>query len=269
MPVFERLSMVVSLTLIGLALYFVIDLPAQRVALNFLGAPVAVTVSARLLMVLLLGGLAFTGAGAVVHSHPGRRVGYTSPFWVNATLIVILATLTLARLGGAAAWAAGLLATGALLWVVLLAEYRLVQAAGPGATLARLWSQGVSYALMLAYAVLIFQSPMGVVWRLLSVAAIGWLLAASVFQSGEPPALRVGLLSFLVALGLGQLAWVFTFWPVGPTGAAVLTLLVFYGLCGAVATAAQGTFLWRVSLEYGFVAAAGLAMVLALGGNAV
>jgi hypothetical protein len=158
MSLYERLNMVVSVTMIGLALYFVIDLPTRLYPVDWLGQTFTVTASSRLVMVLLLGGLAFTGAGAVMRSHPDLSLPYTVPFWVNATFTVTLAALTLSRLGSPLNWAIGLFITGTLLWFTLLAEY---YALNPQPSLLRrlskLWSQWVSYALLLAYTTLLPQ----------------------------------------------------------------------------------------------------------------
>ena len=266
MSVYERLSMVVSLTLIGLALYFVIDLPTHTLTVPLPGAAVTVAASTRLLMGMLLGGLAFSGAGAVLHADAHRRIRYTVPFWANATLLVILAMMTLGRLGSVGSWALGLLATGGLLWFTLLAEYRALHTPPPGAATARLWSQGMSYALLLAYALLLYQTPTAEWVRWLGIGGLGWLLAASIFKLY--PASEGGSRSggWVVGLALAQLSWVLSYWPLGATGTALLIMLAFYALCGATVAGRRGRLSGRTLAEYGAVAALGIGIALWMGG---
>ena len=61
MPAYERINAVVSLTLIGLALYFVLDFPTQVSTLMLLGSPLEVAAPRQWLMVVLLAGMAMTG----------------------------------------------------------------------------------------------------------------------------------------------------------------------------------------------------------------
>jgi hypothetical protein len=261
MPVYERLNMVVSLTLIGLALYFVIDFPTQILDPTLFGASVEIVASTRLLMVVLLGALAFTGAGAVVHSHPLKRMGYTIPFWVNPMLIVVLSTLTLAQLGGATNWAIGLLVTGTALWFTILAEYEAIEPA-KGFHWAVLWSEGMSFALMLIYAVLIHQSDLSILSKMITIAGLGWLLSASIFKLTLTPHKSSHPFSFLIALALGQITWVLSYYPLGPVQIGLIILMVFYVLSGLVNTYLSTSALSkRVAVEYTLVAALGLVLI--------
>ena len=94
MPAYERINAVVSLTLIGLALYFVLDFPRQITTLMLFGSPLEVDSPRQWLMALLLGGLAMAGSDAVMRTHaelPSRRLSYLATFWTLPGLLVILA----------------------------------------------------------------------------------------------------------------------------------------------------------------------------------
>ena len=257
MPVYERLSMVVSLNLIGLALYFIIDLPSQVYTFDLLNSSVTLTASQRLLMVVLLGGLAFTGAGAVIRSHPETEVRYTVPFWVNPMLLVILATFTLAQLGSAQRWAIGLAVTGLLLWFSMLAEYYVIEQNAAHLRMSQLWSQWVSYTLMLAFGVLLYQSRLSMLMNLASILAISWLLARSILKLYAPQNASQGLFAFLIAFSLSQIAWVLEYWQLQPAEAGLLLLLIFYGLTGVVISYFRERLERRVILEYGLVVVLG------------
>ncbi|MCS7260296.1 MAG: hypothetical protein NZ765_05895, partial [Anaerolineae bacterium] len=70
MALYDRISQVVSLTLLGLIAYFIIELPTRTIELVFLGTPLSIVVSQRWLMALLVGGLAGTGSAMVASTHP-------------------------------------------------------------------------------------------------------------------------------------------------------------------------------------------------------
>jgi len=89
MPAYERINAVVSITLIGLALYFVLDFPAQSTTFMLFGTPLNVDAPRQWLMMLLLGGMDLFDS--VCHSFTSMATGgystkqasiafYTSPY---------------------------------------------------------------------------------------------------------------------------------------------------------------------------------------------
>jgi len=266
MPVNERLSLVISFILIGLALYFIIDLPTRLFTVELFGRPITIVASQRVLMVVLLGGLAFTGSGLVIRSHPDQRTSYTVPFWVNATLIVVLGTLTLARLGNPLAWAIGLLVTGALLWSTILAEYYVIEGQGTFFSLGQLWSQWVSYALLLAYALLIYEAQLALIFNVVSIFSLAWLLGLSIFKLYPPTNNYSGRFSFIIALGMGQITVVLHYWRLNAVGAGLLIFLTFYLLSGIVISYWQDKLSSWVLAEYSLVATIGVWVISQFGG---
>ena len=70
MPFYERISAIVSITLIGMAVFFVLDFPAQVTGLILLGSPLSLDAPRRWLMVILLAGMVMAGVDNVVRFHP-------------------------------------------------------------------------------------------------------------------------------------------------------------------------------------------------------
>jgi len=255
--------MVVSLILIGLALYFIIDLPTRVFMIAYLGHSVTITASTRLLMGLLLGGLAFSGSGAVIHARAGKRISYTVPFWVNSTLLVVLAMLTLARLSSPLLWAMALLVSGLLLRLTIFAEYTLIDTQKRSRrSIAQIWSQGMSYALFLAYTLLILQSEWVLWLKLLGLMLLGGMLAASILQVNPSRNEGRGIYALIIALAMGQLGLVLGFLPNSAMQTVLLLLLAFYTLIGISNANIEHTLSKRVLLEYGVVSAAGVIAVL-------
>jgi len=69
MPVYERINVTVSLTLIGLALYFVLDFPVEAATVLLFNSPLALVSPQQWLMSLLLAAIAAAGT----HAGTGRR----------------------------------------------------------------------------------------------------------------------------------------------------------------------------------------------------
>ena len=70
MLAFERVSAVVSITLIGLALYFVLDFPAQVAEMSLFGSPLVLVSLYRWLMVVLLAALVMAGTDGIIRGVP-------------------------------------------------------------------------------------------------------------------------------------------------------------------------------------------------------
>ena len=267
MPIYERASILVSLTLLGLVAYFLIELPSRAIELMLFGSPLTLMVSQRWLMALLLGGLAATGASAVVHAHPAlprRAPGYYAlTFWVLPGLLVILATLWLPWLASAPiGWAAGLVATGLLLWFVVLAEYHTIDSRDPWYELTHLWLNLVAYGVTFGFFVIIYQARDRSALSATEVLLVSGLLAASLLRAGPAQAGRTWLFAGMVALALGQSTWALNFWRVLPLTAGLWLLLVFYLFTGLAQQQMLGRLTRRALAEFAVVAAAGLFVIL-------
>ena len=259
--------MVVSIILIGLALYSIIHLPTRTFIVSWLGISATVTLSVRVLVAMLLGGLALSGTGAVVHSNPQPRTRYTTPFWVNPTLLVIFSTLILARLGTPLHWAIGLLTTGVLLWLTISAENTLsLEPAPPPKTMlwAQIWSQGMSYTLLLGFSLMIFAAPLTSGWRVALLTFIAGILGASVLRV-RVPATAYAPFAAIIALAAGQLVWVFGYMPLSVLQMSLLLLAVFHVILGIARAHLERTLSVRVFAEYGTVLAVSIAVVWWLG----
>lgn len=266
MALSERLSMVVSLTLIGLALFFIIDLPTQTWAISWGTLAFTVTTSSRLLMGMLVGGLAFSGAGAVLHGHPARRLGYTVPFWVNATLLAIFATQILGRLGSPLAWAVGLLATGVLLWLTILSEFHLVEhITSHTVVLSSWWSQAMSYVLLLGFALLIFLSTLAIGWKIAALTVVAAACGASILRNHDSG--QTGYIVFwgVLVLAMAQFGGLIAFLPLAAIQQALLYLLVFYLLGGIAAENLSRHLSRQTAFEYAAILVVGLFAISRIG----
>jgi hypothetical protein len=265
MPIYERISALVGLTLLGLVAYFVIELPSRNIELMLWGTPLTLTVSQSWLMALLLGGLAATGARDVVYAHPNlprRASEYALAFWVLPGLLVILATLWLPLLAPALGWwLAGLAVTGILLWLVVLAEYHTIDARDPHYEVARLWLSLIAYGVAFGFCVAIYQTRARSILSATEVVLVGGLLAASLLRAGPAQAQRSWLLAGIAALVMGQSMWALNYWRVSPLTAGLWLLLIFYVFTGLAQQHLLGRLTRRALIEFAAVAAIGVLII--------
>jgi hypothetical protein len=265
MPIYERTSILVSLTLLGLAAYFLIQLPSRAIELTPFGSPLTLVVSQRWLMALLLGGLAATGTNAVVRAHPSlpRRVsGYALTFCVLPGTLIILATLWLPLLAPTlSSWAVGMGTTGVLLWFVVLAEYHTIDPRDPRYELARLWLNLVSYGVAFGFFVIIYQTRARSLLSATEVLLVSGLLAASLLRAGPAQVGHTWLFAGIGALVLSQSTWALNFWRISPLTAGLWLLLIFYLFTGLAQQQLLGRLTRRALIEFAAIAAIGLFII--------
>ncbi|MCB0210125.1 MAG: hypothetical protein KDJ52_12385 [Anaerolineae bacterium] len=266
MLTYERISGVVSLTLIGLALYFVLNFPVQVTSFMLLGSPLTVDSPQRWLMIVLLGVLAMAGADTVIRTHPAlssRKLGYLATFWVLPGLLVILATQTLGLAPSPLAWAGGLVIVGLLLWLTILTEFRQVAPAG-SSLWSRLWQQFIGYAIALLFFIVIYQSRSRSLMSATGVMLVGGMVALSLLRSTPEQISKTWIFAAIIGLSLGQITWALNYWRTGTLNAGLLIFLVFYVLVGVAQQQLLGTLTRRTLAEFGAIAAIALAVILNL-----
>lgn len=266
MPVYERISAVVSLTLIGLALYFVLEFPRQVASFTVFDSPLALISPRQWLMTFLLAGLAMAGADAIIRSHPtltDLRTAYLATFWTLPGLLVITATQTLGLAPNTVAWAVGLVGVGLLLWLTILAEYRQVS---PGATLRwpRLWQQLVGFGVALPLFVVIYYTRSRSALSATGIMLVSGMVGLALLRYSSKSLFKTWLFAAVIGLSLGQITWALNYWRIGALQAGLILLLVLYVLLGLAQQQLLGSLSRRALVEFGAVALVALAVILNL-----
>jgi hypothetical protein len=259
---YERLSAVVSITLMGMAVYFVLDFPAQTLELTLFGSPLEVETPTRWLMAFLLAGMAIAGTDYIVRGHPllpTRRLSYISTFWALPGLIVLLATQTLGLSDSAPVWAISLTGVGVVLWLTVSAELRTLD---PDAgILPRLWQQLVSYMVALLFFVVIYNTRSRSAFSATAVMLVSGAAALALLRRSPDDILHGWLLAGVVGLSLGQLTWALNYWRVATLNAGLLLFLAFYLLVGLSQQHLTGRVTRRTLLEFGAIALTALVVI--------
>jgi hypothetical protein len=264
MLLYERVSVVVSLTLIGLALYFVLAFPAQIATFILFGTPLTVVSFQQWIVALLLGGLVMAGTDAVMRVHPAlpsRRLAYVATFWMLPGLLVMLATQTLGLAPNPRVWATGLLGVGLLLWLTLVAEYQQMSTETTRSRWSFIWQQIVGYTIALLFFIVIYNTRSRSALSATGILLISGMVAVALLRHRCELIAKTWLFAAIIGLSMGQLTWALNYWRVGALTAGLLLLLVFYVLVGLAQQQLLGKLSRRALWEFGSVTAVALLVI--------
>lgn len=276
-PVFDRhptlipgrqhLSVLVGIVLLSIVLTQFIELPTRPVGISVLGSPLGFELSSDWLMAALLAGLACTGTDAIVRTHPRARevsLQHTFVYWVQPGLVGLVAARLLAQAPTRAIWAAGLVATGVLIVIVLIAEYTTVDRLAPSYSQARLLLNTLAYVLAFALFVIVYQSHGRSLITATTTLVFSFALALDVLWGAGAEPGRTTALAAAVGLVLGQCDWAMNYWQISAWSGGMLLLLVFYVMTGVATQHLQGRLTRQVLIEFAIVAIGGMAVVFTL-----
>jgi hypothetical protein len=256
MPIYERISAVVSLTLIGLALYFVLEFPSQIAAFTLFATPLTLDSPRRWLMIVLLAGLVMAGTDTVIRSHPAlplRRLSYLAPSWMLPGLLVILATQTLGLAPTPMIWGVGLVGIGLLLWLTIIAEFQQVLPTSTAYRWAYLWRQLVGYSLALAFFIVIYQTRSRSALSATGILLVSGMIALSLLRQNPEAISKTWLFATVIALILGQITWALNYWRASTLSVGLFLLLIFYVLTGLAQQQLLGKLSQRAGWEFGVI----------------
>ncbi len=126
LPEPARVSVLTAAVLLAFAMTRIVSAPHIDVAFPILGVLVAFTLNLNLIIVLLSAGLTATGMGWLLRTHPSLEKGETREHWLLPTVTVLVIGIALYTLPKTLAWWLGFGLGAALLVVVFLAEYVVV-----------------------------------------------------------------------------------------------------------------------------------------------
>lgn len=267
MPVYERISAVVSLTIIGLALYFVLEFPREPVTYMLFGSPLTLVAPRQWLMAVLLSSLAMAGTDAVIRSHPDlpdQRLTYLATFWVLPGLLVFLATQILGVAPDATTWAIGLVGVSLLLWLTSIAQYKLVSTRSASPFWARFWQQLIGYSVALGLFIVIYHPRIRSALSATGISVISGMLSLALLR--QKPAALAKTWGFAVLIGLimGQMTWALNYWRISTLQAGLVLLLVFYILIGLSQQRLLATLSRRALWEFGAITLAAMLVIFYL-----
>ncbi|MDM8519054.1 hypothetical protein QUF64_03340 [Anaerolineales bacterium HSG6] len=252
--IYERISIVVSLSLIGLAIYSVLTFPVDTAEIILFNTPLGLDSPQQWLMVLLLGALVIAGTDTTIRAHPqlaSQRLGYVFTFCTLPTLLMLLATQLLPLAPNALSWAISLILVGLLLWFTIITEFHQVPLEQNYAyQWYRPWQQFIGYSLILIFYILIYQTRIRSALSASSVAMISMMVTVTLVR--QPP-IQIGktwLYAGIIGLSLGQITWVLNYWRATALEAGLFLFLVYYVLLGLAQQQLLGQLSRRLLWEF-------------------
>lgn len=231
MSVYERISAVVTLILIGLALYFVLKFPTQSATVSLFATPLSLATPRQWLLAVLLAGLAMAGTDTVVRSYPSlsdHRLSYLASFWMLPGLLVVLSTQTLGLASTPLVWGIGLVSVGLLLWLTVFAEYQDITQV----RWAYLWRQVIGYVLALALFLIIYYTRSRSALSATAVLFVSGMISLSLLRQAPGSISSTWLFAVIIGLIMGQITWALNYWRASTLSVGLLLLLLFYVLTG-------------------------------------
>ncbi len=270
----SRLSLLVSLILLGLVFASFIGLPVRTFQFVVLGSPLSISLSTSTLVSALLVALTWVGTDSIMRSHPklararsGRRVagesGYMFTFWTLPSLVTVAAAAVVPPLfTDKALWLVGLGLTYVSLALVLMAEYHVVDPADPLHGRSRVALNLFTYAAAFVLYAAIYATRTRSLLSSTAVLVVTIPLALELLRGTEEAMPRAWTYVLVIGLIMGQVTWALNYWGMSGLLGGVWLLLIFYVSTGLVQQHLLGRLSRRVALEYGVVALVALVLVL-------
>jgi hypothetical protein len=262
----QRLSLFIGLILLSLVLKQFVELPTRTLTVTVLGSPLGFDLDAGWLMAVLLASLVCTGTDALVRTHPRAHevsLRYTFVYWILPGLMGLAAARLLSEPVTRLVWVAGLAATGALLAIVLTAEYTTVDAVAPVYPQARLFLNVVAYTLAFVLFILVYQTRGRSLITATGMLVISFALALDLLWHAGAKLGQTFLLAAAVGLVMGEASWAMNYWQVSAWSGGMLLMLIFYVMTGMASQHLQGKLSRQVLFEFFLVAVVGTVVLMA------
>jgi len=264
-PERERLSVILAATLASATLFRFVELPTLAWGVRrILGSPLQVTFGGDWLLTLLMVGLVATGTFSLIQSHPLHESQERLLIFslITPTLGTLLASLLLIRAASWPVWLVTLLIGGVIIGLLMHLSYRAFSPDSPGYTSARTLLNIADYLLGFALASIILRAQERALITGPAMLALMGLLACDLLSASGVKWTKVLLFSGIIALLVGELAWVLGYWPVSTWTAATMLTLALYLLSGLSYQYLLGRMTRRVLWEFGIVAMIMFVLVL-------
>lgn len=248
LPDADRLSVLAATILLAYASTRLIQLPSRELGIQLPGFYLAVELNIRAIVALLVGGLTASGADLLLRAHPGLRGKKTFEHWFLPGLTAWVIGFPLYQLPLGSQWLASFILGGALLMLVLIAEYIAIDPDDLRYTPASAGLIAVSFSLYLILAIAMRSADL----RLFLIMPVITLAGGLVSLRALHLRLR-GRWFFFPAIALSliiaQLTAALHYWPISPIAFGLTLLGPTYALTSLIGALAEGIPLRRAILE--------------------
>lgn len=245
----DRLSLLAATILLAYALARFVNMPGRELAIQLPGIYLSVQVNVRTFVALLVAGLTATGADWLFHDHPGlKNRRSTVEHWLLPALTAWVIGLPLLQAPLGPVWWFGFALGGAVLMLVLVAEYITIDPEDVRHPLGAAGLTAVSFALYLALIVALRFAEIRLFLMLPALAFAAGLVSLRTLRlrmPGKWPAVQAGVVAILVA----QLGAALHYWPLAPVPYGLAILGPAYAITSLIAGLADGEPLRQAVIE--------------------
>ncbi len=252
LPNADRLSILSAAILLAYAVSRFVELPLSELGIQLPGIYLTFEIHVYTFVALLVAGLTATGADLLLHDHPALGKKRTIEHWLLPALTAWTLGFPLNQLAIGPQWLLSFAIGGAILMLVLVAEYIAVDPKDGRYPLASAALTAVSYALFLILTIALESAGL----RLYLILPA--LLLATSLVSLRTLHLRLQgrwlyLPTFVVIVIMAGIIAVYHYWPLTPITYGLLILGPAYSLTSLVGALSEGKNLRRASIEPGIV----------------
>lgn len=261
----ERISILVSLVLLGLTLSLLLDLPTRTFDFTFLGSRATIIFSGSWLFALLLTALTAAGVESIMRAHPRVLVSetqYTAILWVTPCILVMSGALIVPSLPHFGLYSlVAISMVGALLTLLIVGEYYTIDLRDPAYSFARLGLNLAAYMIALMLFGIIYALKVRSILSAPVTAVLAGMLGLELLRGSESDVRRTWLYAAAAGLAMGECMWALNYWNVSTLVGAVGMLLFFYVITGLAQQYLWGHLRARVLFEFALVLLAAILLV--------
>jgi hypothetical protein len=247
-PASDRLSVLSATILLAYASTRFINLPSREFEMQLAGIYLTLEINVRTLVGLLVAGLMACGADWLLRGHPAIKGKYTLEHWLLPALTSWVIGIPLYRLPLGWQWLISFVIGGALLMIVLIAEYITIDPEDRRYATATAGLTAVSFALLLMLAIALRTATIRLILMLPILTAAGGLISLHTLHLRIPGNWSVWP-SVVLAFVVAQLTASLHYWPLSPVAFGLALTGPAYALISLVGGLSEGRSLRQAIVE--------------------
>ncbi|MBI3943733.1 MAG: hypothetical protein HY326_12025 [Chloroflexi bacterium] len=254
--VYNRLSVLISLVLLGLVLISLADIRPPDLVSTESSAQLLLNTGVRGLMILVLLALVCVGLDGALRNLPNFQTAPwygTMHYWPLPMMLVLAFALLLPYAPGLIPWILASIIAAISIALTFLAEVYIATGQESWKRWAHVWLKGAGFVVAFLLLGLIYGTRMRGLFTGSMIFIVVALLSASELRD-----YRTSQHVFWYALGigliLGQITWALNYLPLSRWGGAAILFVHYYSLVGLADYHLSGRLTLRVALEYATLA---------------
>lgn len=244
----DRLSILAATILLAYAFTRFVDLPPRQLSIELPGVFFTIEINIRTIMILIVSGLTASGSDWLLRDHPALGNRATFQHWLLPALTAWVIGVPLYRLPFGTLWVASFLIGSALLMLVMVAEYIVVDPSDVRYALSAAGLTAVSFALYLALAIALRSAGTRLFLALPILTfscALVTLRTLHLRLHGHWLILQSGALAFISAQFITALHYL----PISPIGYGLALLAPAYALTSLIGALYEGNSIRQAIIE--------------------